>query len=47
MGILDNFETWVDLDKPHTPPNPLWLEDPKWPTKIFHEEVCSNCGCKS
>lgn len=47
MGILDNFEAWADLDKPHTPPNPLWLEDPKWPTKIFHEEVCDNCGCKN
>lgn len=46
MGILDNFEAWADLDKPHTPPNSLWLED-KWATQIFKEEVCNNCGCKN
>ena len=33
MGILDNFEAWVDLDS--------------LATKIFKEEVCDNCGCKS
>ena len=46
MEILDNFEAWADLDKPHTPPNSLWLED-KWATQIFKEEVCNNCGCKN
>ena len=33
MGILDNFEAWVDLDS--------------LATKVFKEEVCDNCGCKS
>lgn len=46
MGILDNFEEWVEIDKTYTPPNPLWLEDPKWATQIFKEDVCDNCGCK-
>ena len=37
MGILDNFEAWVDLSK---------VEE-SLTTKIFKEEVCDNCGCKS
>ena len=36
MGILDNFEAWVDLSK---------VEE-SLTTKIFKEEVCDNCGCK-
>jgi hypothetical protein len=38
-------ETWEQVGKTYTPPNPLWLED-KWATKIFKEDVCNNCSCK-
>ena len=37
MGILDNFEAWVDLSE---------VEE-SLTTKIFKEEVCDNCGCKN
>ena len=37
MGILDNFEAWLDFDK---------LEE-SFAAKVFKEEVCDNCGCKS
>ena len=35
MGILDNFEAWVNLD-----------DDDSLALKIFKECVCENCGCK-
>jgi len=50
MGILDNFEAWVnfnDEEEKYAPPNPLWLEDLNLATKIFKEDVCGNCGCKN
>jgi len=36
MGILDNFEAWVNFDE----------EDDNLALKIFKEDVCDNCGCK-
>lgn len=36
MGILDNFEEWVNFDD----------EDESLALKMFKECVCDNCGCK-
>jgi len=36
MGILDNFEEWVDLG-----------ESPNLATKIFSETVCKECQIES
>ena len=36
MGILDNFEAWVNFDD----------DDDNLALKIFKEDVCDNCGCK-
>ena len=36
MGILENFEAWVNFDD----------EDENLALKIFKEDVCENCGCK-
>jgi hypothetical protein len=36
MGILDNFEQWVDLG-----------ESPNLAAKIFSETVCKECSCNS
>ena len=37
MGILDNFEAWVNFDD----------EEESLALKMFKECVCDNCGCKS
>ncbi len=37
MGILENFEAWVNFDD----------EDDNLALKIFKEDVCDNCGCKN
>lgn len=37
MGILDNFEAWVNFDD----------EDDSLALKIFKKDVCDNCGCKN
>ena len=37
MGILDNFEAWVNFDD---------KEDEYLALKMFKECVCDNCGCK-
>ena len=37
MGILDNFEAWVNFDD---------KEDESLALKMFKECVCDNCGCK-
>ena len=37
MGILENFEAWVNLDD----------EDESLALKMFKECVCDNCGCKN
>ena len=37
MGILDNFEAWVNFDDE---------EDESWALKIFKEDVCDKCSCK-
>ena len=36
MAILDNFESWLELDKPAN-----------LATKIFSETVCKDCQCES
>lgn len=38
MGILDNFENWLEVDEP------AWQN---LSTKIFSETVCENCQCKT
>lgn len=38
MGILDNFEAWVNFDD-EEPDDNLALQ-------MFKECVCDNCGCK-
>lgn len=41
MGILDNFEAWVQIyDEDETPVNDSLA------LKMFKECVCDNCGCK-
>jgi hypothetical protein len=38
MGILENFENWLEVD------------EPRWEnlsTKIFSETVCKDCQCKT
>jgi hypothetical protein len=42
MGILDNLESYLELDK----------KDEAWDhsalaSKLFETEVCTNCQCKS
>ena len=39
MGILDNFEAWVNFDDEEVVNDGLAL-------KMFKECVCENCGCK-
>lgn len=38
MGILENFENWLEVDEP------AWAN---LSTKIFSETVCENCQCKT
>jgi hypothetical protein len=40
MGILENFEAWVNFDDDDSS-----LDD-NLALKIFKEDVCENCGCK-
>jgi hypothetical protein len=38
MGILENFENWLEVD------------EPRWEnlsTKTFSETVCKDCQCKT
>jgi len=41
MGILDNFEAWVNFDEE----DDSSLDD-NLALKIFKEDVCDNCSCK-
>ena len=38
MGILDNFENWLEVDEP------AWAN---LSTKTFSETVCEDCQCKT
>ena len=38
MGILENFENWLEVDEP------AWQN---LSTKIFSETVCENCEVKT
>jgi hypothetical protein len=38
MGILENFENWLEVDEPR------WAN---LSTKTFSETVCENCQCKT
>jgi hypothetical protein len=38
MGILENFENWLEVDEP------AWQN---LSTKTFSETVCENCQCKT
>ncbi len=41
MGILENFEAWVNFDDEESQ-----ISDDNLALKIFKEDVCENCGCK-
>jgi hypothetical protein len=38
MGILENFENWLEVDEPR------WAN---LSAKTFSETVCENCQCKT
>jgi len=38
MGILDNFENWLEVDE---------MAHQNLVSKIFSETVCENCQCKT
>ena len=38
MGILENFENWLEVDEP------AWAN---LSTKFFSETVCKECQCKT
>lgn len=38
MGILDNFENWLEVDE---------IAHQNLVSKIFSETVCENCQCKT
>jgi hypothetical protein len=37
MGILDNFEAWLDFEEDID-------KDPSLAVKIFKEDICDNCS---
>jgi hypothetical protein len=41
MGILDNFENYLELEPTEQP------ENDGLALKIFKEECCDNCNCKN
>ncbi len=41
MGILENFEAWVNFDDEESQ-----ISDDNLALKIFKEDVCDKCSCK-